>query len=477
MGGYTADAYVNIHALDSAYKPFPSFKDWASKTSIEAERWTRYNQTLKQNADQLPAGLKKALNVAKRTAAIDTGAIEGLYEVDRGFTYSVAVEAATWEASMAAKGGDVRPLFEAQLHAYDFVLDLATKAEPISEAAIRALHVEMCAAQATYRVITAVGPQEQELPKGQYKVLPNHVRTRKGTDHSYAPVDVTGSEMARFTRELRSEPFLAAHPVLQAAYAHYGLVVIHPFADGNGRVARALASAFTYRAASIPIVILADQKSAYLDSLEQADDGDYQSFVDFMLSRALDTIGLVEESLLLAAVPDSKDTLATIEQLYLAKGGLTYEQVDELGSRFLNVAHEAVGRATDQVASKKVNFSSGQSKGGSLPALIASEYKTHRAQLDGARVLNVTVVTAAPATAVVQRNYILMVPRSATSSDDLVLVGATNPVDRLRARIDELSPVVSEALLIRAGIFAERVVQQILLDVAASAKNVVGKLR
>jgi Fic family protein len=144
--------------------------------------------------------------------------------------------------------------------------------------------------------MTAIGPQEQRLTKGRYKVLPNHVRTRDGTDHSYAPVDVTPAEMARLVGELRTKAFVAAHPVVQAAYAHYGLVVIHPFADGNGRVARALASVFTYRAISMPIVILSEQKETYLDALEGADGGNYQMFVDFMLERTVGTILFVRES-------------------------------------------------------------------------------------------------------------------------------------------------------------------------------------
>ena len=219
-----------------------------------------------------------------------TGAIEGLYEVDHGFTFTVAFETSAWEVELAKKGENVRPLFEAQLHAYDYVLDLATKSERISEAAIRKLHEVVCGAQSTYRVMTAIGPQEQELTKGRYKVLPNHVRTRDGEDHSYAPVDVTPAEMFRLVQELRSEAFLAAHPVLQAAYAHYSLVVIHPFADGNGRVARALASAFTYRAISMPIMILSEHKNSYLDSLEEADSGNFQAFFGFMFRRAIDTM-------------------------------------------------------------------------------------------------------------------------------------------------------------------------------------------
>jgi Fic family protein len=273
LGIIMSDPETNIHVLDAAYKPFPTFEEWASRTSVDTARWDRYNASLKDQPGLSPEVLNRAREIAKRAAALDTGAIEGLYEVDRGFTYTVAFETAAWEVELAKKGENVRPLFEAQLHAYDYVLDLATKAEPISEAAIRVLHEEVCRAQATYRVMTAVGPQEQALTKGRYKVLPNHVRTRDGVDHSYAPVDVTPAEMARLISELRSEGLMAAHPVLQAAYAHYGLVVIHPFADGNGRVARALASAFTYRAISMPIMILSEHKESYLDALEAADQG------------------------------------------------------------------------------------------------------------------------------------------------------------------------------------------------------------
>ena len=37
------------------------------------------------------------------------------------------------------------------------------------------------------------------------------------------------------------------HPVLKSGIIHYELVRIHPFVDGNGRVARALASVILYQ--------------------------------------------------------------------------------------------------------------------------------------------------------------------------------------------------------------------------------------
>ena len=177
-------------------------------------------------------------------------------------------------------------------------------------------------------MVTELGFQEQPLPKGRYKVSANHVHTPDGTVHSYAPVDVTPVEMARLLSELRSEEFLSAHPVIQAAYVHYGFVVIHPFADGNGRVARALASAFTYRAISMPIVILSEQKVSYLDSLALADKGNYQAYVDFMLARSVETIQMVSESLYADSGRTIESSIAEFESLYQTVGGYTQDEVD-----------------------------------------------------------------------------------------------------------------------------------------------------
>jgi Fic family protein len=470
-----SDTDVNIHVLDAAYTPFPSFKEWTARTSIDTVRWDRYNSSLKSRSTGLSSEiLERARNVAKRAAALDTGAIEGLYEVDRGFTFTIAFETAAWEAALALKGPNVRPLFEAQLHAYDYVLDLATKAEPISEAAIRALHEEVCRAQLTYRVMTAVGPQEQALPKGQYKTLPNHVRTRKGTDHSYAPVDVTPAEMARLTTELRSDAFLAAHPVIQAAYAHYGFVVIHPFADGNGRVARALAAAFTYRAISMPIVILSEQKNIYLDALESADAGEDQAFVDFMLARSLDTIGLVAESLRSARTNSAEASVAAIESLYVTRGGYTYEQVDELGVALAQAAHSAVNQALSKIRTSRIKF------GAQLAA--AGQYQMppgYRTPLTGGRIASFTLTSAPPARGQVVRVYALILPKDAAGEDDVQLmeIGRPNSGDAFVARVDELTPTMSGILQIRLNMFAERVANEMFAELKTEAEEIMRKHR
>ncbi len=222
-----------------------------------------------------------------RAAAVDTGAIEGLYSTDRGFTLLVAQETISLDQAEVEKGAEFRRNFEAQLEGFQLSLDVATSATPISEALIRRLHEVTCAGQPVHRVITSHGVQERQLVLGSYKTEPNHVQLGDGSFHAYAPVEEVPHEMRRLVEQLRSPEFESAHPVVQAAYAHHALTSIHPFADGNGRVARLLASIWLLRAASIPLWVEPTDRDRYLDALESADNGSGGRFVDLVKATSL----------------------------------------------------------------------------------------------------------------------------------------------------------------------------------------------
>jgi Fic family protein len=322
------------------YQPFPGFADWAS-LPVNTAVYDGYAGMLDRlRAQTEPERLERAVRTATRLAAIDTGAIEGLYDVDRGFTMTVAVQSATWEAALDAREPVVRRSFEDALRAYDFVLDIATGRTEISEKAIKEIHALICASQDTYRVFTSVGWQERPLPRAEYKTLPNNpTRTATGRTHAYARPSDTPAEMARLVTELRSESFQGAHPILQAAYAHYAFVAIHPFADGNGRVARTLASAYLYRRPGVPLVIFADQKDEYLDTLEAADRGDRQPLVRFMAARVADVIGVVEVTTARPDSPPASTSLAALRELYYTgEAGVSREDLDAIARRVLDLA-------------------------------------------------------------------------------------------------------------------------------------------
>jgi len=463
----TPPGVIDIRRADAAYRGFPSFDDWRRTTVVDTSRWDRYAGLLEDRSELTPELLARAREVAKRAAAVDTGAIEGLYDVDRGFTFSVAMQMATWEAQLDAKGQRVRSMIEAQLGAYDFVLDFATQAVPIAEAWIRALQEVMCKGQETYSVYTEIGPQEQSLLLGRYKTLPNHVIKSDGSTHSYAPVEQVPAEMQRLCAELRSEPFAAAHPVAQSAYAHYALVAIHPFADGNGRVARALASIYTYRALSVPLVILAEHRLEYYDALSAADGGDYQPFTDFILTRTLDSIQLVSETLRAAGVPAPVEAAGRLKRIYLTRSGFTHSEVDEAGYRVFDAFVAEVNRqaGTLNTSELSIRFSNVQ-------ASAAVKDATYRPPIiEGPRVANVVLNTSPPAFVELIRRVTLEVPRDSGKEDDLML-RCVETDQTFGARVTEAHPTLAGTLQLRLAVFVHGFLGRAIADITKAASKV-----
>lgn len=60
------------------------------------------------------------------------------------------------------------------------------------------------------------------------------------------------------------------HPIIIAALAHYKLVTIHPFIDGNGRAARLLMNLLLLQCGYTLAIIKKEQRSEYIDAIEHA---------------------------------------------------------------------------------------------------------------------------------------------------------------------------------------------------------------
>lgn len=318
-------------AGQTSYEPFEPFAAWAGIRVGGA--WVETLAALRDfQDDATQIDLDATIEYALRAAAMESGAIEGLYSTSRGVTRTVALQGAMWEAELAKLGSDVRGHFEAQLAAFELVLDAATNQFPMTEAWLRDLHATACAGQETYKVWTDSGWQDRQLQHGAYKTEPNNVGLADGTTHWYAPWADVPAEMHRLMTEMGSAEFATAHTVLQAAYAHHALTAIHPFADGNGRVARALASVFLYRAAGVPLVIFSDQQEPYWDALAEADKGRPVSFVRFIDDRAIDTMGMVADRLREVRSP-LESRAAALRAILTAHGGLTHAEVNSVGHR------------------------------------------------------------------------------------------------------------------------------------------------
>lgn len=323
-----------LRRLDAAYRPIEPFDAWAD-LAPSADVWDRYverYEAARSAAD--PDALAAALRDVARGASFDTGAIEGLYAGDRGITHTVMTQAATWEAYVAQeRGPDVVEFVKAHVEGFEMALDLATGSRPVTESWARQVHEVVCAPQATCEVTTSLGRQQHVLPKGAYKAEPNHVLQPDGTPFAYAPVDRVGEEMARLVEQARRPEFEAAHPATQAAYIHHAFVRVHPFADGNGRVARVLSSVPLLRALSIPLVVYADQRPQYLVALRRADRDERAGLVDFIGDRAVDVMGLLAD---LQSRPRI-DPLADLTQVWATANRRSDDELSPVAERVIEI--------------------------------------------------------------------------------------------------------------------------------------------
>jgi len=402
-----------IRRADAGYRGFACFGSWAD-VALDRILWDDARALLDEERERAtqPA-LAEAVGRALREAAITTGAVEGLYHADRGFSFSVAARHADWETEIAAEGPHVRRLFEAQLAALDLVVDAAAGRTPITEAWIRRLHEEICREQATYDVRTPVGDQKHPLPKGAYKSHPNHVHLRDGTTHSYCPVALTAPEMHRLVTELADPSFAGAHPVVQAAYAHHAFVSVHPFADGNGRVARALASVFTYRASAIPLVVHADQRLEYFDVLFDADRGDAAPFVGFVLRAAVDTMQHLTLALRRARLREPDETVREIAELYAAQASAPDPEIEAAATRIAVLLRDEVRRQMRATkASPQVHVDVQLLSASRAPSNPA----TWRRPVDRPSLVLIAAETAPPAVASVKSGLSVLVSRDAGSN-------------------------------------------------------------
>ncbi|MCP2292906.1 Fic family protein [Nocardia amikacinitolerans] len=109
--------------------------------------------------------------------------------------------------------------------ALGYVLTMAQGTAAIDESTIRALHFMM------------LGHDLGKSP-GQYRTGPIYVRDDSTGDSVY---EGPGSAMVpRLMAELAEALATDSDPIVLGAMAHLNLVMIHPFRDGNGRMARAL---------------------------------------------------------------------------------------------------------------------------------------------------------------------------------------------------------------------------------------------
>lgn len=196
---------------------------------------------------------------------------------------------------ITAEGKPLKDHFEITRHdkAIKWVMDVVKGEYPLTEIFIRELHTLLLKEPYEVDAITHDGQRTKRwIQVGQYKSVPNHVLTKTGEIFRFATPEETPSQMHDLINWYREESEKTdLNPVLLPAEFHYRFIRIHPFDDGNGRLARILMNFILIHFGYPPLIIKTEDKSNYFVALRQADAGIIEPFFEYIaanLTRSLE---------------------------------------------------------------------------------------------------------------------------------------------------------------------------------------------
>lgn len=204
--------------------------------------------------------------------------------------------AALLQHGITASGKPLKDHLDVRGHnsAIDFLLGIVKTESLISEVHIRNMHTMILVEPYHVKVKTPEGVVYTKIISlGEYKKMPNHVRTTSGELHYYTSPEETPAKMQELIdwySAVINQPGI--HPLVIASLFHYKFVAIHPFDDGNGRLARILMNMILLHNQYPPVVIKADEQQKYYGLLSMADTGDHRPFVDHITQNMLNSLGL-----------------------------------------------------------------------------------------------------------------------------------------------------------------------------------------
>lgn len=116
---------------------------------------------------------------------------------------------------------------------------------------------------------------------GRYRTQNVRIVGAKTRPPDFSKVPALMDELIKKVSSMKS------HPIVKTAYLHHKFVAIHPYSDGNGRVARLVSNLLLLRSGYPPVVLKKDDRKKYYDSLRKADSKNLDPFANF-IARALD---------------------------------------------------------------------------------------------------------------------------------------------------------------------------------------------
>ena len=196
---------------------------------------------------------------------------------------------------LTVEGKPFKDFLDAKNHAeaIDYLHDIVANNRPLSESIIKEINSLLLSGNNYTIARNSLGETvKKKLNAGEYKQHPNHVLKTDGSIHFYVePIKVT-EEIEELIAWVKKE-MDNVHPIILSATAHYNLVRIHPFDDGNGRGARIIMNLLLMKKGFYPVVVKTERKRQYLNVLSEADQGNLNPFIEFIAHELIETYNAI----------------------------------------------------------------------------------------------------------------------------------------------------------------------------------------
>jgi len=198
---------------------------------------------------------------------------------------------------ITAQGKPLKDHFEITGHdeAIKWIEEVVKDKTPLTEKFIRELHTLLLKESSYKEAQTDDGkPTRRKIEVGKYKTQPNHVITATGETFYFALPEETPAKMQELIEWFRKEKKKAkVNPILLASLFHYRFIRIHPFDDGNGRVARILMNFILMQFGYPPVIIKTEDKENYYAVIRLADADELEPFIEYIAQNLVHSLEIM----------------------------------------------------------------------------------------------------------------------------------------------------------------------------------------
>ena len=200
-----------------------------------------------------------------------------------GNALTLAETAEYLRSGIRPSGKPERDVLEIRGHddAVEAVEEVLRTDQPLTEQFLLLLHAVVMSPVVEQEAASSGLPPPSARPVGSYKTVPNSVRTARG-EKVFTPPEDTPDAVRGLLAWLEAQRGSGTHPVTVAGEFHWRFVEIHPFYDGNGRMARLLMNLILRQRGYAEAVFRVQDRDRYLEHLRRAETDGLAGFLGFV---------------------------------------------------------------------------------------------------------------------------------------------------------------------------------------------------